>query len=81
MDHKKTGAAELGRLTGIPKERWNSIRSRGVRASTEELDACIELWPEYAYWLTTGRTIPEAGQISPELEQLRENLARAGGSP
>jgi len=72
MDHKGVGQTELARLTGIPKERWTSIRSRKVRASTEELEACIKLWPEFAYWLATGQTIPEVGQISPELEETRK---------
>lgn len=66
MDHMNTGPAELARLTGISIDRWKSIRSRGVRASTEEVDACVELWPQYAYWLVTGKTQPEVGNIGLE---------------
>jgi hypothetical protein len=78
MDHKKTGPQELARLTEIPVDRWKNIRCGRVRASTEELDACTALWSEYAYWLITGNTLPEAGQISPEIEETRKNLNAAG---
>jgi len=78
MDFKRVGPAELNRQTGIAAQRWADIRTGRVRASTEELDACIKLWPEYAYWITTGKTIPEAGQISPEIEETRRNLKGAG---
>ncbi|MDD2770499.1 MAG: DNA-binding protein [Methylococcus sp.] len=81
MDHKQMGPAELARLTGIPVNRWKQIRIKNVRASTEELDVCVQLWPEYAYWLITGMTQPEVGNISPEIEETRKKLAKAGGSP
>lgn len=78
MDHKKTGPQELARLTEIPVDRWKNIRRGRVRASTEKLDACTPLWPEYGYWLITGNTLPEAGQISSEIEETRKNLNAAG---
>lgn len=78
MDHKSVGPAEMSRLTGIPIDRWKGIRTGKVRASTEEVDHCVALWPEYAYWLVTGMTQPQAGNISPEIEEARKQLAKAG---
>jgi len=78
MDYKQTGPADLSRKTGIAAQRWADIRIGRVRASTEELDACVKLWPEYAYWIATGETLPQAGQISPEMEETRQKLLKVG---
>jgi len=78
MDYLNIGPTELARKTGKPVDRWKAIRINKVRASTEELDECVKLWPEYAYWITTGNTIPQAGQISPEMEDTRQKLLKVG---
>jgi len=78
MDYLDQGPAELARKTDKPLDRWKNIRSGRVRASTEELEDIARLWPEFSLWLTTGTTIAEAGQISPELDQVREKLQKAG---
>lgn len=78
MDHKHIGPTEMNRLTGIAVDRWKGIRTGKVRASTEEIDECVKLWPEYAYWLVTGLAQPEAGHISPEIEETRRKLGTAG---
>lgn len=61
--------------TGIKAKTWSNVESGTQRANEEHIQAIIEKWPEYAYWLTTGKTIPEAGQISPEIEETRQNLS------
>ncbi|WP_083930160.1 hypothetical protein [Methylovulum miyakonense] len=65
---------KLEEKTGIPRTTWGNIRNRRGRANEEQITAVIQLWPEYAYWLTTGLTIPEAGQISPDMEDTRQRL-------
>ena len=32
---------------------------------TSELDAIIKIYPEYSYWLVTGKEISEIDQINP----------------
>ncbi len=41
---------------------------------TSELDAVLSLFPEYALWITTGKEIPEAGQISPMTKKAQRTL-------
>ena len=43
-----------------------------MRAS--EIEALAKLWPEYAYWLTTGKEIPEVGQISPMTKKAQRGI-------
>lgn len=69
---------DLEERTGIKASTWGNLRTRKQRANEDHIRAFNELWPEYAYWLTTGKTIPEAGQISPEMEETRQKLDRAG---
>ena len=51
--------------TGIDRARWRSVFEGRVKVRTEELEAIVKLYPQYAYWLTTGSILPEAGQTSP----------------
>jgi len=71
---------ELEERTGINRYTWQNIRNKPERAlKTEEIEAVISIFPEFAYWITTGKTIPEAGQISPEMEKARkENSLKTG---
>lgn len=64
---------EMERLTGIDREKWNAIRGKRRRVNEDDIEAFNEAFPQFAYWLTTGKTIPEAGQISPEMEKLRKD--------
>ncbi|CUS41990.1 MAG: hypothetical protein VB954_00110 [Thalassolituus sp.] len=63
----------LAAQTNIEAKRWHTIKQRkGMR--TSELEAVIAIWPEYAYWLTTGKEIPDSGQISPSTKQAMRRL-------
>lgn len=42
------------------------------RVNEDDIEAFNKAFPQFAYWLTTGKTIPEAGQISPEMEKVRK---------
>lgn len=71
---------ELEEKTGIDRDRWNNLRKTKPTAKVraEEIEAICKIFPNYAYWIATGKTIPEAGQISPELEEQRQKLHKAG---
>jgi len=40
-----------------------------MRAS--DLDALVLVWPEYAYWLVTGKEILETGQTNPLIKRTQ----------
>ena len=61
--------------TGIDRYRWGNIRTGKARLSDAEIEAVVELFPQYALWLVTGKVAPESGQVSPEYEQSDLKLA------
>lgn len=70
---------DMERLTGIDRDKWNAVRARRRRVNEDDIEAFNDAFPQFAYWLTTGKTIPEAGQISPEMEKARkENSLKTG---
>lgn len=66
--------------TGIDRAKWSNIKRKNnpIRATEEHMEAAFKLWSDYAYWLATGLTIPEAGQISPEIEETRKKYQLVG---
>lgn len=62
----------LEKHSGIGRTRWNSVKRRTVEMRASEIEVLAQLWPEYAYWLTTGKEIPEVGQISPMTKRTKK---------
>lgn len=59
--------------TGIDRYRWGNIRNGKARLTDAEIEAVCEIFPQYALWLVSGKVAPEAGQTSPDLEDLRRS--------
>ena len=59
---------ELEEKSGLDRMSWANVKRNRIRVNQEHIEAAVKLWPEYAYWLTTGNVITEAGQISPEID-------------
>ncbi len=59
----------LENLSGIKSSSWKNIGASRQRVNGEHIEFCVREWPQYAYWVTTGKTIEESGQISPTLDQ------------
>lgn len=73
-------ALSLGRQafadkTGIKKQTIEHIEMERQKINGEQLLAIGNQFPEYRFWLAYGETLPEAGQISPEIEEARKNLS------
>lgn len=71
--------SELARQTGINRATLSAAYTGRNPPNAEILAVFCNLWPEYALWLMTGKVAPEAGQTSPDLEQLQE-LQKAVGN-
>lgn len=70
---------DMEKLTGIDRDKWNAVRAKRRRVNEDDIEAFNSAFPQFAYWLTTGLTIPEAGQISPQMEKARkENNLKIG---
>lgn len=70
--HGERTTAWFERETGIDRYRWQNIKSGRARISDAEIEAVIKIFPQYAYWITTGQVLPQAGQVSPEYEELAQ---------
>lgn len=78
IEHTGMSATELEARSGVKATTWGNLKTGKQRANEDHIEAITAIRPEYAYWITTGLTIPEAGQISPELEETRQKLDKAG---
>ncbi len=68
----EVSSRDMERSTGIDRNKWSNIRGGKQRVNEDHIEAICKIYPQFAYWLTTGKTIPEAGQISPEIEVARK---------
>lgn len=64
--------------TGIGRYRWQNVKSGKARLTDAEIEAVLEVFPSYRWWLITGEVMPEIGQVSPEYELANENLSKPG---
>ncbi|EAZ56798.1 XRE family transcriptional regulator [Pseudomonas aeruginosa] len=66
---------ELEEATGISRYTWQNVRNKADREIKEiEIEAIVTLFPQYAYWLTTGNIAPEIGQTSPAYDVADKKL-------
>jgi len=73
-DTLELGRQAFAEKTGIKKQTIENIEREAQKVNAEHLQAIGNQFPEYRYWLAYGETLPEAGQISPELEETRKKL-------
>lgn len=74
LEYKGLTAKKLEQLTGIDREKWYALRKGGRRINEDDIKAIVELAPEYALWLVTGKIAPAGGQTSPEYDEANSNL-------
>lgn len=72
--HLKITVDDLSLKTGIKSGQISNIENNRQKVYGWQIQAISMVWPEYGYWLATGLSIPECGQISPEIEDTRQKL-------
>lgn len=65
----KAGFEQLIRESDIGLVRWQTVRYKNIRMSTQELEVLVRFYPQYAFWLASGKIAPEIGQTSPEYDE------------
>ncbi|MBS4028192.1 MAG: helix-turn-helix transcriptional regulator [Ignavibacteriales bacterium] len=73
-EFKGLSRRKLENETGIADYTWQAVEIGKQVANESHIEALAKLWPEFKFWLVFGETMPEYGQISPELEKIRVNL-------
>lgn len=59
---------------GIDYNRFAQVMGRRQALRANELIQIANEFPEYEYWLLTGKEIPEAGQVSPMTKIAQKEL-------
>ena len=72
---KQASPKRLSEVSPISHDRWKSISKGAIRASTEEIDTLVKIYPQYALWLASGQIHPECGQTSPDYDEANAKLA------
>lgn len=57
---------KFAELIGTTERKIQNVEQELQRVQDDLIESIIKKFPQYAYWLVTGQTIPEAGQISPD---------------
>jgi len=70
----KAGMDTLVREGSIGYSRWQSVRYKDIRMSTEEIEVLERIFPRYGMWLISGKVMPECGQTSPDYDEANRNL-------
>ncbi|OQR29260.1 DNA-binding protein [Pseudomonas sp. T] len=71
---KKIGPKKLSTMSDIDHDRWLSVSKGAVRVSSEEIDVMVNIFPQYALWIASGKIAPESGQTSPEYDEAQAHL-------
>ena len=56
---------EMERLTGIASTSWVDFYRGKKRATADMIEATSKVWPQHAFWLSTGITDPDFGHVAP----------------
>ena len=72
---KKVGPKKLSSMSDIDHDRWLSVSKGAVRVSSEEIDVVVNIFPQYALWIASGKIAPESGQTSPDYDEANTNLS------
>lgn len=67
------GRTRFAQRIGVSMRTIEAIEQRGSSPRGDVLEAIAREWPQYSYWLLTGETMPEQGQISPEIERAHRD--------
>ncbi|AEC19136.1 hypothetical protein PT7_0596 [Pusillimonas sp. T7-7] len=58
----------LEELTGVKSVKWRHLHAGVIKQpSVDMIEALCKLYPQHAFWLTTGLTDYEAGHTAPEI--------------
>lgn len=71
-EHLEMGRTEFGEKIGINRQTLQNIELEKQKAPAWIIEKIAKEWKEYGYWAATGLTIIEAGQISPDIEEVRK---------
>lgn len=76
IEYMDLSLQELEAQTGITAYKWGNLLTGKQRVNEDHITALDKIAPQFTYWITTGKTLPAAGQTSPDEERARADSAR-----
>ena len=65
---------DLARKIGLTYTRLRNLVGGQTKFRMDDLEAIANKFPEYEYWIYTGKELPESGQISPMTKAAQKEL-------
>ncbi|NLY17085.1 MAG: DNA-binding protein [Gammaproteobacteria bacterium] len=65
---------ELAKPNSKEYVRWQNVKRGRARFGAVEIEELGKLFPNWAFWLTTGKVAPEIGQTSPAYDEANRKL-------
>lgn len=69
---------ELEKRTGLKAHIWGNLLTSKQRVNEDHIEAIEKIWPQYIYWIITGKTLKDAGQTSPDLPNNKQQKKERG---
>lgn len=70
ISHSGIKLPKVADESGISLEKWKGVLYGPTRVNEDHIDFVSKKWPQFVYWLVTGKTLQKCGQISPDIEEL-----------
>ena len=69
---------DLAKKIGLKYTRLRNIVGGQTLPRIDDLEAIAKVFPEYEYWIFTGKELAEAGQISPLTKKAHRDYGESG---
>lgn len=69
---------KFAELIGTTERKMQNVEQELQRVQDDLIERIIKKFPQYAYWLVTGLTIPSAGQTSPDATEDEQQKKEVG---
>ncbi len=69
---------EFSEVTGLDRKKVKNLLDGQQRFNEEHIQIITEAFPQYKMWFVFGETMPEVGQISPELDETLSTYNKTG---
>ena len=69
LQAESVSVEEMAPRGGIKPSRLKNLLAGQGQPRLEDIKAIAKAFPEYEYWLVYGKTLPESGQIRPDIKE------------
>jgi len=79
LKHEKMSREDLAKKTGMTFTRINNAMNKRGHFRAEEINQIAECFPDFEFWLHSGRERPEKGDVSPMTKTAQSDYREQEG--